>query len=229
MTEREMKQRKAAARQVRQRKARNRRVLTTVALMLIVCIASIGGTIAWLTDQTGVVTNTFSPSNIDIWMTETVNGELKDTKNDESIANNTFKIVPGTTESKDPKVVVKAGSEDAWLFVQVKENGGVVTVGETTTGFSNFITYSVDTNNWTKYPDVDNIYYCKYGARNDTDISVKVLEGETVSYPTTITKEMMDALGTNAPTLTFKAAAVQQANMALEDAYAEVKGFFADN
>ena len=99
MTEREMARKKAAARKERERKARNRRVVTTVALMLVVCIVSIGGTIAWLTDTTEPVTNTFSSSGIDVSLVETTPSADDRTK---------IQIVPGVDISKDPKVSAEA-------------------------------------------------------------------------------------------------------------------------
>ena len=130
MTEREMARRKAAARKERKaraRKQRNRRVLMTVALMLVVCVASIGGTIAWLTDSTPAVTNTFSSSDINIWMTETVKkadgtSEVQNTQGGKTIDNTGFQMIPGTYENKDPHVVIGAGSEDSWVFVKVTES-----------------------------------------------------------------------------------------------------------
>lgn len=218
MTEREMKQRKAAARKARQRKARNRRVLTTVALMLVVCIASIGGTIAWLQDTTTPVVNTFSTSDINIWMTETVNGETKKTTATEGIDNDFFKMVPGTSEPKDPRVVIGAGSEDSWVFLKVTET---IEEGHR---FNDYIEYEIDANNWSELTGVtpaagEKIYYCKYSQRDDTDIVIKVLKDEKVSYPTSITKEDMEALQVKPdtsyvpeiPSLSFEAYAVQMA------------------
>ena len=96
MTEREMMRKRAAARKERERKARNRRVVLTVALMLVVCIASVGGTIAWLTDQSGSVVNTFSPSDINISLTE--EGVTLDADENGS---KSVKMVPGTAANID--------------------------------------------------------------------------------------------------------------------------------
>ena len=65
----ETKRMSAAQRRARQRKQRNRRIAMTVALVLVVALASIGGTIAWLTATTGSVVNTFTVGNVDISLT----------------------------------------------------------------------------------------------------------------------------------------------------------------
>ena len=71
MTDNKQNARKQAQRRARQRKQRNRRIALTACLMIAVMVASIGGTLAWLTDQTGPVTNTFTAGNIDITLDET--------------------------------------------------------------------------------------------------------------------------------------------------------------
>ena len=43
--------------------------LSVVALVLVLCCA-VGGTLAWLTDTTDPVTNTFTVGDIDIDLTE---------------------------------------------------------------------------------------------------------------------------------------------------------------
>lgn len=200
MTDREkMARRKAAARKARERKQRNRRVALTLVLMLAVCAASIGGTIAWLTATTDPVVNTFTPSDIKIELDET-------TKN--------FKMVPGTEIAKDPKVTVKAGSEACWLFVKVDES--------TTPKLTDYITYTVDAG-WTPLKDasgkaVTGVYFREVDAATE-DTSFKVLTGDKVAVKNTVTKAMMEAItGTDAdgnakpqPTLTFKAYAIQYA------------------
>ena len=81
--------------------------LSVVALVLVLCCA-VGGTLAWLTDTTDPVTNTFTVGDIDIDLTESDHLDLK--------------MIPGRTITKDPKVTVKAGSEACWLFVKVQKS-----------------------------------------------------------------------------------------------------------
>ena len=77
----------------------------TLLLSLVLAVAmGIGGTLAWLTAKTEAVKNTFTVGNINITLTETTTN---------------YKMVPGQTIAKDPKVTVKAGSEACWLFVKI--------------------------------------------------------------------------------------------------------------
>ena len=68
---------------MKNRKTRSamRRMLFTLALVLVVAVASVGGTLAWLKASTDPVTNTFTVGDINIDLTETTG--------------NNYKIIPG--------------------------------------------------------------------------------------------------------------------------------------
>ena len=166
------------------RKGSGKSVALLLALILVLGIA-IGGTIAWLTDTTGEVTNTFTTSNIDITLTE----EAKD-----------FQMVPGCTITKDPLITVRKGSEDAWVFVKVNKSKNL----------DDFISYEIDPNNWEKLDGVEGVYYTKYASRDDVDIAIKVLKDNQVTVNADVTKKMMDDLTADTyPKLTFTAYACQ--------------------
>lgn len=173
-------------------------VICALSIAVIICCA-VGGTFAWLTTQTGEVRNTFTIGNIDITLAETTSD---------------FKMIPGETIAKDPVVTVKANSEACWLFVKVTESDNL----------DDFITYTVDSG-WTALTGVSGVYYREVAATT-ADTSFDVLTGNAVTVKDTVTKEMMDAIkkgDATAPTLTFKAYAVQKAGSATAaDAWAKV-------
>lgn len=164
-----------------------KKVLSIVAVVLVLCCA-IGGTLAWLTDKTAFVKNTFTVGDINIELTETTTN---------------YKMVPGNTISKDPKVTVKANSEACWLFVKVEKSAN----------FDSFMTYDM-ADGWTELPSVTGVYYREVAATTAaTDFSV--LKGDSVSVKDTVTKADLNALTQNTfPTLTFTAYAVQKDNVA---------------
>lgn len=164
-----------------------KKVLSIVAVVLVLCCA-IGGTLAWLTDKTASVKNTFTVGDINIELTETTTN---------------YKMVPGNTISKDPKVTVKANSEACWLFVKVEKSAN----------FDSFTTYDM-ADGWTELPSVTGVYYREVAATTAaTDFSV--LKGDSVSVKDTVTKADLNALTQNTfPTLTFTAYAVQKDNVA---------------
>ena len=179
----------------------NRRSVSskTFVVMLALVLAlgcAVGGTIAWLTAQTGKVTNTFTYGNINI--------ELNETKP----ANQQAKIIPGQGIDKNPEVTVKPGSEACWLFVKVEATGD----------FANGkVAYSVDTANWAIVPGETNVYYNKVDAATAlTGVTFNVLAGNKVTVSPELTKGEIENL-TN-PTLTFTAYAIQQESFAIPEA-----------
>lgn len=158
-----------------------------LAVVLIVGI-SVGGTLAWLTATTGPVTNTFTTSDINITLTET--GTTNNAKS--------FKMVPGYTINKDPKVTVVTGSEDCYLFVKLEKSSN----------FDDFMTYNI-ADGWTELPGVDGVYYrTVLTAEMGTEFSV--LKDDQVVVKNTVTKDHMKNLTqTTYPTLKVTAYASQ--------------------
>ncbi len=187
-------------------------VLVMVLAMLLVCVMSVGGTVAWLSADTDPVVNTFTPSDINITLIET-KPELEDGKRE-------AEMVPGNTIDKDPTVSVLPDSEACWLFVKIEKDGGDVTVGTDTYDFDDFITYTVDSSKWMQLTTTDGslVYYREVPAvaEGETAVSYNVLVDDEVTVKETVTLAMMKALRTTPaeyPTLTFTAYAVQRANI----------------
>ena len=212
----------------------------SLALLLAVALligGAVGGTIAWLTDTTEEVTNTFSVGNIDIelWEHELKNGALLNTgcptntqeSEHHEVSNNAYKIIPGTEQPKDPFVRVKADSEDCYIFIQVQEVNNVAATNGDGTVTHKYVTWNIDTNKWTKLAEdtKNNVttYYLKSNYTNKpTDELYYILSENEVSYGNTLTKEMIDKLyetdesgkkvidSDKQPKLNFKAFAVQK-------------------
>ena len=184
---------------------------TMALLMALVLVAGcvIGGTLAWLFDESKEVRNTFSPSDISIVLEETEGGDAKE-----------FPMIPGYTIGKNPVVTVDAGSEKCFLFVKVTESDNL----------TKFISYVVDDGiamdnvEWTELDNpvgvgnFEKVYYrvvdksteaqefhiIGYTDSDDQFIQDKVLVNHTV------TKTDMNALTDDTqPTLTFMAYASQ--------------------
>lgn len=166
-------------------------VATTVAIS-----GAASGTLAWLVDQTPEVTNTFTYGDIQISLTET------DTQldGDNDPTTNEYRMVPGASISKDPKVTVQADSEDCWLYIQL----------EKTSQFDQFLTYEM-ADGW--IPLTDGVYYRSVD-RADAAQEFSVLANDQIQVLTSVTKEMLnqlDANGTsNYPQLTLTAYAIQR-------------------
>ena len=166
------------------KKSLNMKPLAVLLAMTLLVGCAIGGTIAWLTDNTGPVENTFTVGNIDIDLTETTG--------------NTYKMVPGHTIQKDPYVTVQKGSEDCYVFIEVKKSEG----------FDKYMTYKIG-DGWEKLDTVDNVYYrvVKYNA--EIEQKFDVIKDHTIRVLDTVTKSDMAALKDKNPTLVVRAYAVQ--------------------
>lgn len=163
---------------------------TFVAMLALVLVigCAVGGTVAWLTAQTGPVVNTFTYGDINIDLTET---------------NETYKMVPGYDIHKDPKATVLDGSEECYLFVKLDES----------TNFDDYMTYEM-ADGWTELKGVaDTVYYRVVdGTTNQIGTAYSVLKDDQVTVKGSVTKEQMNALdaeGAAKPTLTITAYASQ--------------------
>lgn len=187
-----------------------------LAVVLIVGI-SVGGTLAWLTDTTGPVTNTFTVGDIDINLAETTGSS--------------YKFVPGDKLAKDPIVTVTAGSESCYLFVKVKDVNNTL---PTTDSAEKIIDWSI-ASGWTAvgghagywYREVNSSANAQeFAVLADDVIKTDNLKG-SVSVSTKVTKEMVASLKTNPPQIIITAAAVQKDNIDTVDAaFAELPSEF---
>ena len=171
-----------------------KKTLALVLALTLLVAGVVGGTLAWLTDRTAEVKNTFTVGDINIDLTETTAD---------------YKMVPGNTIAKDPTVTVKANSEACWLFVKVTES----------TDLKDFITYTI-ANSWTKLQD--GVYYREVPA-SAADQTFSVLADDAVTVKSDVTRTMLETAKTDAPTLTFQAYAIQKDHFTTADAaWAEV-------
>ena len=109
-----------------------RKFLMLLASALLLVSVTVGATVAYLTAQTEVVTNTFTVGNVALTLNESkvdLYG-VKDETADPVMAN-TYKLIPGHTYTKDPTVHITAGSENGWLFVKV--DNGIAGIEDATT------------------------------------------------------------------------------------------------
>ena len=97
------------------------------ALLLALCaillvVASVAGTLAYLTADDSVK-NTFEVGKVTITLAETKVNEYGESTNEGTTdVGNKYKLIPGRTYTKDPRITVGADSENCWLFVKI-ENG----------------------------------------------------------------------------------------------------------
>lgn len=166
-------------------------LLAAVAALLLVAV-SVGGTLAWLTDSTQTITNTFSPSDISITLTEDAGKD----------SNYQFHMVPGLSITKDPLITVAPNSEPCWLFVKIEKGNN----------FDTFMKYGL-VSDWQQLNEsngnpVDGVFYQQVEGKSSLQ-TFKILDGDKVTVRQEVTKEMMNGVGSNYPSIKFTAYAVQ--------------------
>lgn len=199
MSENKPRRRAQAARAAKKsasRKSGLSRVMLVAMMMVMVAVLSIGGTLAWLQDNTDPIVNTFTTSDINIELEET--DTKKDT--DEDPMTNSYQMIPGHTITKDPKVTVKENSEAVYLFVKLEKSAN----------FDDFMKYDM-ADGWTELTGESGVYYREVAA-SEAEQEFQVIKDNTVTVLNTVKKEMMDAIEegrATKPTLTVTAYATQ--------------------
>ena len=189
-----------------------KKLMTVLALVLVIAM-SVAGTVAFLTDTTDPISNTFTVGKVDITLTETFNTDTDgDQENDAWQA----QLIPGTTYTKDPVVTVTADSEDCWLFVKFEEKNGAAT-------YLNYTSNLTAANGWTQGDGTNipaNVWYRAVNKADSTK-SFHLLDGDTVKIDSTAVTNgtMNDAANAQ---LVYTAYACQSANMTVNAAWAEV-------
>lgn len=172
----------------------NKKIIATVGACALCVGLGVAGTLAWLTDKTESVTNTFTTSNIDITLKETTGSD--------------YQMIPGFTITKDPKVTVSAGSEDCYLFVKLEESDN----------YSDYLENYKISDGWKQLKngetDVDGVYYREVESNDTSDQPFYVLKNNQLTVKSSVTKADMEAIddssdATSEPTLTVKAYATQ--------------------
>ena len=75
---------------------------------VLICCCLVGTTYAWIVAKADPIINTFTAGNINISLSDTSSRNMT--------------MVPGIRLSENSKAIVRAGSEDCWLFVKVQKS-----------------------------------------------------------------------------------------------------------
>ena len=112
-------------------------LLVSMALLLI-CSAYFT-TLAFLTDETGSVLNTFALGDVVITLDETELDEFGEPTGNRTYIGNQYKLVPGTSYVKDPTIHVDPNSVNSLLFVAIEN-----TANSADPAYPNAVTYEME-------------------------------------------------------------------------------------
>ena len=91
------------------------KVLLTCICMAAMLLATVAGTLAWLTDRDSAV-NTFTVGQVDITVDESrVNPDGTPVDGADRVKENSYHLLPGQSYKKDPIMTIAAYSEDAYV------------------------------------------------------------------------------------------------------------------
>lgn len=198
---------------------KRRNVIPMFTAAALLSVIGAGSTFAYLTAETGTVTNTFTVGNVEF--DESLNGGLSESlveRNDNglyadadgenvwSVSQNAYEdLVAGEVVVKDPTVHMAADSQDAWVFAKiVNQNDGLS------------ITYSADWIDVTQaYKDAnpdETVDYAVYAKTTTTSAS----EHSTIFTHVTVSGDVTE--DTEFTDITVTACAVQASGF---DSYAD--------
>ena len=110
---------------------KNKKIVKAGISLLLVGVVGVGATLAYLTDKTDPVKNTFTIGEgyVDDDMSQALVLDEKNTSTEEdekwsnfegrTISGNAYEFIPGGTYEKDPTVHLRADSVDSYLFVKI--------------------------------------------------------------------------------------------------------------
>ena len=162
--------------------------IVALCLCIALAVVAIGGaTLAYFTDTTPAVKNTFTVGNVDIDLTETTG--------------NSYTVIPGVDITKDPKVTVKADSATSYVFVEVEKKNWNDTMLSYTMG-----------DGWEQLMDnsdpaaaVAGVFYREVN-KPSTDTDFPVIKDNKI----TVSKQITGSTFTGEVSLTFTAYAIQK-------------------
>ena len=107
-------------------KTKSKALLLTLCAVLLVA-ASVMGTMAYLTSN-DTVTNTFTVGSVNIKLDEANVGTDGKVIDATRVKENSYKLLPGGTYTKDPTVTVLKGSEESYVRMKVTFNNAAALI-----------------------------------------------------------------------------------------------------
>jgi len=166
--------------------------LATACVLLLGGVA--GATLAWSTDQTEMLRNTFTLGDIGITLAETPTED-----GDSNPDTNSYTMQPGGTITKDPVVTLAASGVDTWVFVKLEKSAN----------FDQFLQFSM-ADGWTALDGANGVFW-RTALKSDTAQTFGVIRDNAVAVRPDVTAALLNTLTESTrPTLAITAFAVQQ-------------------
>ena len=206
-------------------KTRSKALILTLCAVLLVT-ASMLGTMAYLTDNK-TVTNTFTVGSVAIKLDEAqVTPDGKPVADAARVAENSYKLIPGHTYTKDPMVTVLKGSEASYVkmtvtFSKADELDAIFAPdgADLTSIFKGYDNtswiYKGNTKDETKKTRTYEFWYKEAVGAPNGNVALDALF-DSITVPGTITNEQLATI--EGMTITVNAYAIQADGFETEDA-----------
>lgn len=199
-------------------------LVTMLASLSLVAVVGVGATLAFLSDTTGTLVNTFSTTtgytgeNQAVEIQESILNEDgtygdKTSYGEDGFTGNAYEnLLPGDSVTKDPNVLLGTESIDSYVFIEVEGADALVEDGCTIDAFNS---------KWEKVSDgegLDGVYVYNTGAAED---AYKVAAGtQTADLFTTVTYDLDNTTDAEVDlsSISLTAYAVQYKNVSLTEA-----------
>ena len=197
-------------------KTKSKALILTLCAVLLVA-ASMLGTMAYLTDNK-TVTNTFTVGQVKIKLDEAkVTPDGKPVADAARVAENSYKLIPGHTYTKDPMVTVLSGSEPSYVkmtvtFSKADELDAIFAPNgaDLISIFKGYDpatwTYKGNTKDETKNTRTYEFWYKEAVGAPDGNVALDALF-DSITVPGTITNEQLETI--KGMTITVNAYAIQ--------------------
>ena len=205
-----------------------KKLLIMSVAMVLVCAFAVGMTIAYLT-STDEVVNTFTVGNVQIKLDEAdvdEYGRVPQGSPAPRVTENTYKLIPGHTYTKDPTVTVLSGSEESYIkmTVTVTKSAELDAIfGEDGANLLSIFN-GYDSANWTYKGNTEDttantrtyeFWYKEEVAAPDADVALDALF-DSITVPGNINNDQLKTI--EGMTITVNAYAIQADGFANADA-----------
>lgn len=159
-----------------------KRILIPIVAVLIIAAMTVGASYAFLASKSHRIENTFVAGDISLTLTETTGSN--------------YVLVPGNKIGKDPRITVKGGSEECWLFFKEEKQALP----------SDIISYTYE-DGWNALEGEEGVYWRRV-SESTTDKTYGILKDDVFTVSEAATEERLASLGGDSR-LIYLALAVQ--------------------
>lgn len=217
-----------------EKKMKKKNLVTMLASLSLLAVVGVGSTLAYLSDATDVVTNTFTVGNVDITLDET---DITKTDGTRTETGNAYtNIQCGDVLTKDPIVHVAEDSSECYIFVKVEGLDELLATEGLDVDGNTVKAFALDSNafkDWVKVAEADGSAISQTTGKNGIYRYKETLGAEestsavfnSITFNSALT-EYEDGEVPEISSIEITAYAIQSENLSVSDAFTSLTGYF---